>query len=231
MNHRIFSSILASLALGAVVHADIVSYFTSMPETSISSSPTVTQLVLPAFNSSLGTLTGVKLSFVSELWQTAQVENLSNSAANYSFLGTATISLDQAGGISLLAPTELQLTRSTTLGAFDGVIDYAGPSGIAFNQHGSFSGQYSDSNLTGYLGTGAITFEATAYALAQLSASSGSLLAGSSATYATGLSVDYSYTAGGLTQIPETPLYGMLVGLAVLGGVFVVRGRRQTAAG
>jgi hypothetical protein len=230
MNHRTFPSILASLVLSAVAHADIVSYFTSMPEASISSTPAVTQLTLPAFNSSLGTLTGVKLSFVSELWQEAQVENLSNSTANYSFFGTATISLDRADGVSLLAPTELQMPRSTTLGAFDGVIDYSGSSGIAFNQYGSFSGQYNDSNLTSYLGTGTVSFEATGQALAQLSASSGSLLAGSSAMYATGLSVDYSYIAGDLTQIPEPPLSGMLAGLAVLVGVVVLRGRRQAAA-
>ncbi len=98
MNSRFLSVVLAGLCLGVAARADTISYFNSIPTTAVSSSPVVTELDLPAFNAALGTLTGVKLSFATEFWQTAQAENLANSAANYSFTGTTTLSLDRMGG-------------------------------------------------------------------------------------------------------------------------------------
>ena len=225
MTPRFFLPVLASLALAITAQADTLSYFRGMPETAVSTTPTVTELQLPAFDASLGTLTGVKLSFTTELWQTAQAENLAHSAANFGFTGTTTVGLVRIDGAVLQTPQTLQMTLSAPLGAFDGVMDFSGQSGLTLTQYGSFSGQYRDLNLASYVGTGTIAFGATGQALTQLSASSGSLLAGYAARYATGLTVEYSFQAGGGTAVPESPFFATLIGLTALGVTLGVRRR------
>ena len=104
-------------------------------------------------------------------------------------------------------------------------MDFSGQSGLTLTQYGSFSGQYRDLNLASYVGTGTIAFGATGQALTQLSASSGSLLAGYAARYATGLTVEYSFQAGGGTAVPESPFFATLIGLTALGVTLGVRRR------
>jgi len=228
MNSSFLSLVAAGLALCAHTRADIISYSTSLPVLT-PSALAATTIRLQGFDATLGTLTQVKLSFTSEIVQSAQAENLAGSGAGFTFLGQDTLSFGHVGGPALFHSSEIQFTRSATLAAFDSVLDYDGVSGLHFTQNGAVLGDYRDANLAAYVTSRTVDFSAALGAISTWSASGGIMLAGSSVASSLRLAVEYGYTPA-LVTVPETPTFAVFAGLAALGGVIVVR-RRYASGG
>jgi hypothetical protein len=131
---------------------------------SIVNSETVTDLnsgtiSIPAFDSSLGSLQAVEISFVGTAGGTVGVENLDmagqtleagyNAGLDFSIDGTA------EGTAAATGPTQ-----SFSAGTFDGTVDFAGNSGTTFSTAGTFGSNTEAATSPGlFSGTGNITLD------------------------------------------------------------------------
>lgn len=86
-------------------------------------------LTFDQFDPSLGTLLNVNVCLAGDVTGSIDLENLEAASANFSLALPGWISLQGPDG-SQLATVGAEATASVTLGAFDGVLDYAGNSGI-----------------------------------------------------------------------------------------------------
>lgn len=118
--------LVCALAISpAALNADEVSFSDTVPLTQTNWKKTVT---LPKFDPSLGTLTSVLLKLTGEVSGTASVESKDPSPTMVTATFTADISLMRPDMSVLMAvlPSE---AITLPLGSYDGVIDFAGPSG------------------------------------------------------------------------------------------------------
>ncbi len=216
--------LLVASAFVAVAQAQqVVSYYADIPNVTAGSPQ---QLELPGFDSSLGDLTEVKLTYSGELWQSVFGENTGNNPnASYDLMTAAQLALAKSDGLTLFSSPSYALNRKGTVGAFDGKLDFGDISGVRFNQNVETSGIYIDPDLAHYKGVDAIDFKATVKSLSQF-ISDANFAKGSSLSSSVALSVDYTFTP--FTAIPEPPAYAALIGAMVLVGVSLKR--RQIAA-
>lgn len=189
----IFAALFPVLAPFASAQG-ILSYVGSVPQTSTNWSSTIT---LPGFDSTVGTLTRVQLTFSPEAWQTLQAENLDPVSEPYSLQGTVTIDLNRLNGPTLLAPNPVTLARSGTLGAFDGNLDFGGSSGVTFTQDTPLTLTTSDANFSAYLDKPSVTFQIVSTGTSKLTGG-GNVAEQATSSAAAQLTVAYSYS-----PIPE----------------------------
>jgi hypothetical protein len=146
------------------------------------------------FNPDLGTLTGVEIVNDGDFTSQIQVESLDSAPSTV----TGTVSGDltlQAPGVSSLV-TSGSSSQSTPLAAFDGAIDFAGPSGHDFGPqtaHGSKSITLTDpADLAAYQGTGTVTITESAMATSNATGA-GNLLTKINSTAAAHVQIIYHY--------------------------------------
>ena len=203
-----------------MAHAQqVVSYFVDLPANEASWSKTVR---LPGFDSSLGTLTQVKLSFTGDVRQSVFAENQSGGCAAFDLTTATKLALQVACGQPLFATEPLIFRQSGKIGAFDGTLDFAGTSGVRFSRDSPLEGAYWDSHLEKYQGRSSVEFLVSALSRSILGARC-DFTAGSSTSAVVGLRVDYTYAA-----IPEPATGAALLGAGAL--VTVVLWRRRNAA-
>ena len=216
--------LLAASVFTIVARAQqVVSYYAEIPSVA-AGSPQI--LELPSFNSNLGQLTEVKLSFTGEIWQSIYGENMSATAGAYDFSTTAQLNLTKTDGPSLFFSPTFSLKRQGTAGAYDGSVDFADASGVRFDQNVVTNGVYFDPELTHYTGASPIDFKAT-LANTVLLNSDARFAKGSLLSSVVGLSVDYTFTP--LAAIPEPAAGAAMMGAVVIAAGAVLR-RRQTLA-
>lgn len=121
------SSITGVLLLSAVGRAQLqtVAYTASLPTAVM---PTAGTLVLPKFDRGLGALSSVTLVVQSTLGGTAYIENLSGSSQQPA-LGASASVMWTAPAVFVLPQQQAHGVPVPVLAAYDGVLDYAGPSG------------------------------------------------------------------------------------------------------
>lgn len=162
------ASLLLTLSLGAqaatqVQHVDIASQSTDWSSF----------LDLQQFDGSLGTLTGVTLELHGDFTSLVKMESRNATASTMTATVNGLLSLGLPGGGTLSAtPTLVQVFHA---GAFDGVIDFAGTSGItyqALTASLSHSVSFSDaSSLAAFTGTGTLSQPLSASATASFTGS------------------------------------------------------------
>ena len=212
--HRFFALVAGLMLAGAAQAQQVVSYFAQIPQ---STTNWTKMPQLPGFDSNLGTLTQVKLSYSGEVWQSLFTENQDGNGSSYDLLTTATLSLAKTGGPALFTPAAIVLHRTGSVTAFDGSFDFGGTSGVTFSQDQTVSGMYLDPSLASYISTSPIGFTATARGVSSWS-TSGNSASGALTSAASSLGVEYTYVA-----IPEPSAYAALLGAAVLGIVTIRR--------
>lgn len=214
--HRLLSLVAGLMLAGAAQAQQVVSYFAAMPRTTTSWTKA---LQLPGFDTNLGTLTQVKLSYSGEAWQSLFAENSSAGGSTYDLTTTATLTVGKQAGPTLVSLAPMGFHRTGSVGAFDGNLDFVGSSGVTFSQHVMGNGVFFDADLASYLSMSPINFSASASGVSTL-ISGGNFAKGASTSAAASLSVEYTYAA-----IPEPSTYAVILGAAMLG--FVTIRRRQ----
>ena len=161
-------------------------------------------LTFPKFDSTLGRLDSVTVTARAEIKGGGRMENLGPSDADITLELSATVELDTLdpttvpAGRLRLAPLQ---TRAVTLAGFDGTIDFAGPSGIAFSDLGGSADAAHTSTdpavLSLFNGPGTLTLNSTAVA-ASRATGSGNLISAFStdAGVPPPLSIVYTYKTG-----------------------------------
>jgi hypothetical protein len=178
-------------------------------------------LQVAQFDSSLGTLNSVTISFAGSNTGTLAAENLAATAGTMTLEGTATYTLSSAvwnfTGAAIAS-------RTFAAGAFDGNINYAGTSGATFaNATGSYSNNLSlTSGLSAFIGTGNLSFGVNTVGGSSYSGT-GAAVAKFDQSADARVTVTYNYTA--VSGVPEPESYAML--LAGLAAVGMVKRRRR----
>ena len=227
--HLLGSFIAALLLAGAVQAQQIVSYVTSPLSPLLTGTPTsATRTVqLPGFDFNLGTLTAVKLTFDGFVQQRARGEFFNNAGTGtspFSYNVATTVALDRSGGPDLLdfAPVTL-VGAGTRQSLFDGVFDFAGPSGFdtALITTALLDSCFAPQNLlASYISVSPINYLVTATGNSSVSGP-GNFSAGTTNLVGGFLGVEYTYTA-----IPEPSTYAAILGVATL-GYAALRRRKQ----
>ena len=133
--NRLGGALLVGLLSMTPASAAIIIHNFNVPLTSL---PVTDTLSLPGFNPALGTLTGIRIDLSVRLVSDYGFENLSGAAATISgsIVSNATLRLPDNSPLSTVAAT---ITRTETVGAFDGVvifnptvINYDGASGRSY---------------------------------------------------------------------------------------------------
>ncbi len=204
------------LALSA--QAATVSYSDSIANTTTN---WVDALTLQQFDSSLGTLTGVRFSYSGTVSTTFRLESLDNAPA--------TVTVNSAGNLVFGGPISDTLfaagSTSQNLAAFDGTIDFGGTSGAIV---GPVNG--SDSGIADILGSfsafiGGGTFDISVAGNGTSGATgAGNLITQINTLAGAAITVTYTYDTP-TTPVPE-PTSLALFGLA-LAGVAASRRRKN----
>ncbi len=222
MNARRLIALGMGLAIaGAAARAQgVLSYYSQFPAVGLANADWSETLDLPGFDSNLGTLTQVTLNYSGEVLQTIDAENTAGAEASYDLASNAALAVYNAGGLCLFDPGPINLHRAGTLSAFDGALDFAGTSGVGFQQDTRTTDSLNDPNLGAYIDAGVLHFLASATDAMALS-SGGDSVNGGSTSAAVRLGVTYAFT-----PIPEPAAYAALLGLFVLGYVAIHRRQR-----
>lgn len=124
--------------------------------------------VFQQFNPALGTLVAVDVTVITDIAGSAMVENTAPIAAGYTAEVLAEIGLSDAAGVIPATGVD-DISGTTTLGAFDGSLDFGGTSGVVVpiantaTASEMLPGPFIDPNI---IGTGNFTIQAhgTSYA-------------------------------------------------------------------
>lgn len=210
---RLAGLLLPLLLAGLLQAQQVVSYLAPIDPALVLPTAAGDSLQLPGFDSSLGTLLGVTLSFNGFASQQAQGENYGGTASPYTYSVTSALSLQRVGGPTVFDFEPVTLTGSGNLAAFDGGYDFAGPSGFSSGLVTTpLSGLYvvPEELLASYLGLAPIDFTANLTGSSLVSGPGSFLTMTSNGAEGT-LGVTYTYAL-----IPEPSAYAALAGLAVL---------------
>lgn len=222
MNTRVLSFLAAALAFSATACAQsVISHFRSLSPISVNT--TWNQSVsLPGFDSGLGVLTQVNLTFSGNISQTLAAENLDPGSRSYHMINSVTLALSNPNGPLLALPPSV-LQQNGTLAAFDGNFDSGGTSGATFVQTTPLSAMVLDGNLSNYIDAALVSFSVGANGTSILSGAGTIFMQGSASAGAT-LNVEYMYS-----PIPEPDFFAALLGIGAL-GLLARHARRPTVA-
>lgn len=206
------------LAISFTVQASVITYTNSV--TGLFDLVPSTDLVIPQFDSSLGTLNSVTMNLSTALQGSLGFENLKRFAGGTFNVSTNNIyayislGLSGSGGMLMSSYTDNQ-TYTVTLAKYDGTIDYAGTSGttIATFSDADTETFTTSSSLEQFIGTGNILFNIINDASAPLGLPTNSA-AIINTTGQASVSIDYDYT-----PIPEPAT----IAIFSLSGLFLKR--------
>ena len=134
MKKSIYTFALACLlGVGAAAQADTISFSASH---AVDTTDWNDVLNLGKFDSSLGTLTGIRFDLSGVVYTTGNVESLDDSISHANLSLNSTISLSRPNN-SAITSADAAFSHSVTLAAFDGDIDFAGTSGATTGLHTS----------------------------------------------------------------------------------------------
>ncbi|HBG27463.1 MAG: hypothetical protein A2Y10_02720 [Planctomycetes bacterium GWF2_41_51] len=214
-----FLLVLIVLAMSVAAQANIITYSDSV--TGLFDLVPDTDLLVSQFDSSLGTLNSVTITFYTALQGSLGFENLKQFGGNFS-ISTNNIyaAVVIGGGICASNYNDNQM-YTATLGAYDGTTDYAGTSGTIL-------ATYSDSDtmpfffntpdsMAQFLGTGNMTFTTQTFSMMSLGLPTNSEAAINTTGQAS-VTISYDYT-----PVPEPATIAILS----LGGLFLFK--RKTA--
>ena len=233
MKTYFIAGVLTASLFGNASRASILSYVASTPggwTTGQSAAGNPQTLQVQGFDSSLGVLTGVTLTVSGKVAQMARGEKLDTGTSPFSYSVFATVSLDKNGGPNLYTSPLISISGSGTLQAFDGSIDFKGPSAfqsypdenISLTTDTLLSSVYvaPPALFSSFLSSGLLDYTARAVGGGSVTGS-GSFVSQTVDLPSLGLLVEYAYT-----PIPEPSLYATLLGAASL-GIVTIRRRRS----
>lgn len=147
---------------------------------------------VPQFDSSLGTLQSVEVRFNGSITSEIRVENTSTLSSS-SITGTVGGTMSLSGPGVNMSLNLSQNAGTATAGVYDGTLDYGGDSGLSFgSKTASGSNSQTASSLSGYIGTGFVTFTTTGTASSTASGG-GNLVVSINSTGASTITVIYRY--------------------------------------
>jgi uncharacterized repeat protein (TIGR01451 family) len=122
--------------------------------------PWTSTCTIPQFDAALGTLAGVQFTTTVPITGSAFGENISPSPAAFSGSVTGTVRIqDPAAPASTLGSGSSLFTYSTSLAAFDGVVDNGGTSGVTYNYAVTQTSAFTvTAGLGTYIGSGNVAF-------------------------------------------------------------------------
>lgn len=213
---------------GGTVWADFVSYSVSSPPgagTFLAPDWTL-PITVPKFNPALGTLNTIVFSMTGFVGGTAKVENTSPSSGADTKLTLASgLTLTRPGGGPALVVATPIVINTFSAAPFDGVVDFAGPSGVTIlGLLGSKFNRFNyDSAADKALFTGAGTIDLPLSAVGASRATGGGSTISLFDTEARGeVTVTYRYSSA---AVPEPRVYGA-VGALLCAGFALLRQRR-----
>jgi hypothetical protein len=176
-------------------------------------------LSLPQFDSSMGTLTSVRLTLGGSLDASFGYENKKDAAEAKSYL----FDLQQSMSLSSLGLPSLAMSANRgssswvslgTVPAFDGIVDYAGTSGATI-QFGvlSDSAAYdytAAADLAKFIGAGSILFDASGTGYVTMGMTGGNNAMKSVSLAGATVTVDYTYTVPEPATLAVLGLGGLL---------------------
>lgn len=153
----------ACLFASAPLHADVLQFSDSHPLSLTNWNDT---LSIPKFDPALGTLQSVQLTFEGLLAGDASIENFAASRSVVTTTLSAEIQL-QNRDTSVLVQLNPQVANVAALTAFDGTIDFAGTSGVAYlglsqMQSQAFTYLPANAAFNQFVGPGTLNFPASA---------------------------------------------------------------------
>jgi hypothetical protein len=190
-------------------------------------------LIIPQFDSSLGTLNSVSITASAALQASLEFENKNTTSGGTFYVSTyfsfdpeneyTRVRIDLSFDNSVILTTGYSDAQKYTLNnvsAYDGITDYAGASGrtvATFGDADNLSLFY-DSGLAQFIGVGNLTFGVDSDAYTTLAVTGGNNSTRMATTGQTGVTVVYDFT-----PIPEPAT----IAVVSLGGLFATRKRRK----
>ena len=214
---KTFQLLFASALLVGSASAATVSY-----NNSVAMTPTTfnNSLILPKFDTSLGTLTSISFTLGGNILATEKFESQDSSASTVNSSVGAKLTL-QRPDLSTLLITLPGTTFSDAVSAYDGILDFGGTSGLTRNNitaSGSNSAIFtgaSDLALFSALGGGTISLNVKGEGNSSASGP-GNLIASFSTSAAANAAVTYAYNPTSATPEPSSMAL-MAVGLGAAG--------------
>jgi hypothetical protein len=227
MTTTLFKTLGAATTLAGIIattgsaNAASISYNTStdFQLTNISNAP----LSVQKFDSSLGTLNSVTLTFTGDLEGNAKFENLGASSTPITVNLAGQLGLTLAGqSLFSINPQETypQDSSGYQVGAFDGTIDFAGTSGKTIQgltAQKSETQSFTDAQfLQAFTGTGNLDFLFSALATSTVSGS-GNMISQITTLAKAGVKVTYDYDPAQSVPEPSAALgFGLVAGIGLL---------------
>jgi hypothetical protein len=221
---------ITTLALGLAVASAALARPTETFSNSFATTATTfnTSLSFPKFDSSLGTLNSITFQLFGSVLGNAKGESLDASPATLTLTLAASLNLQRPDNTSIVV-TIPTINNTFNATAFDGVIDFAGTSGITYTaQAGSSTNAVTlsgGSDLALFTGSGSIVLPVTGTGSSSGSGA-GNLLTQFATSASASAQVTYNYSTA---TVPEPKVYGAIGAVACLGLLGYRRFRSQKA--